>query len=103
MRDMSEEYIKDKSAQRRGSMIGGMRNMPYPMLADALIGLIKDNEEQEALRVRCAEVLGWYVRANNRAEIVEKLQSYLDSGVEIPDAVKNEVVKTNGRLKAYMR
>ena len=103
MRDMSEEYIKDKSAQRRGSMIGGMRNMPYPMLADALIGLIKDNEEKEALRVRCAEVLGWYVRANNRAEIVEKLQSYLDSGVEIPDAVKNEVVKTNGRLKAYMR
>jgi hypothetical protein len=35
--------------------------------------------------------------------IVEKLQSYLDSGAEMPAAVRNEVVKTNGRLKAYMR
>ena len=103
MRNFSDENLKDKTLKKRGSMLGGMRNMPYPMLADGLINLIKDTEEEETLRVRCAEILGWYVRAYNRAEIVEKLQTYLDSDVEIPAAVRNEVIKTKGRLKAYMR
>ena len=77
--------------------------MPYAHLADALIDVTKDSAEEEKLRVRCAEVLGWYVRAYNRSMIVENLESYLKSGAEMPDAVRDEIIKTNNRLKAYMR
>jgi len=105
IRDMTEDYIKNKEEKpgRRSSYISGMRNCPYPLLADGLIDIVTDGAEHEKLRVKCAEVLGWYVRAHNRGDIVNKLQAFLDSGAEIPAAVRDEVVKTNGRLKAYMR
>lgn len=105
MRDSSAKYIQNKSleAKWRNSYIGGMRNLPYPELADGLIGIVSDNDEDDALRIKCAEVLGWYVRAYNREMIVEKLQAYLDSGKEMPADLREEIVKTNGRLKAYMR
>jgi hypothetical protein len=105
IRNMTAKYIGDKSQQtsNRYSYIGGMRNMPYAHLADALIDVTKDSDEEEKLRVRCAEVLGWYVRAYNRSKIVENLESYLNSGAKMPDAVRDEIIKTNNRLKAYMR
>lgn len=105
IRDMTARYIGDKNEKtsNRSSYIGGMRNMPYPHLADALITVVSDNTEEETLRIRCAEVLGWFVRAHNRGMIVEKLQSYLDNNVDVPEAVRDEIVKTNNRLKAYMR
>jgi hypothetical protein len=105
VREMTRKCIEDKtmSTSNRISYINGMRNCPYPLLAEGLVSVITDGQEDETLRVKCAEVLGWFVRANNRDMIVEKLQSYLDSGAEMPAAVRNEVVKTNGRLKAYMR
>ena len=104
-RDNSKKCIEDKtrSTSSRLSYINGMRNCPYPLLAESLIAVAVDSQEDEVLRVKCAEVLGWYVRAHNRGMIVEKLQAYLDSGAEMPAAVRNEIVKTNGRLKAYMR
>ena len=102
---MTARYIGDKNEKtsNRSSYIGGMRNMPYPHLADALITVVSDNTEEETLRIRCAEVLGWFVRAHNRGMIVEKLQSYLDNNIDVPEAVRDEIVKTNNRLKAYMR
>lgn len=105
VRNMTEKLIKDKTQKtaNRMSYINGMRNCPYPLLAEGLVTIVTDSEEEEVLRVKCAEVLGWYVRAHNRGMIVEKLQAYLDSNVEMPEAVRNEIVKTNGRLKAYMR
>ena len=104
-RDRSKECIEDKtrSTSSRLSYINGMRNCPYPLLAESLIAVVVDSQEDEVLRVKCAEVLGWYVRAHNRGMIVEKLQAYLDSDAVMPAAVRNEIVKTNGRLKAYMR
>lgn len=105
VRNMTQKCIEDKSmkASNRISYINGMRNCPYPLLAKGLVSIITDAQEDETLRVKCAEVLGWFVRAHNRGMIVEKLQSYLESGAEMPAAVRNEVIKTNGRLKAYMR
>lgn len=105
IRDMTAKYIADKEQKtsNRASYIGGMRNMPYPHLAEALINVVLDNSEEDKLRVRCAEVLGWFVRAHNRGMIVERLQSCLDNGADMPDVVRDEIIKTNNRLKAYMR
>ena len=105
MRNSTKEYIYDKDSKpgRRAMFIGGMRNMPYPQLAEGLVGIVTDNAEDEKLRVKCAEVLGWFVRAYNRGMIVEKLNAYLESGAEMPEAVRDEIVKTNGRLEVYMR
>ena len=104
-RDRSKQCIEDKSLKTssRLTYVNGMRNCPYPLLAESLITVVTDSQEDEVLRVKCAEVLGWYVRAHNRGMIVEKFEDYLESGVEMPAAVRNEIVKTNGRLKAYMR
>ena len=105
IRDMTQEDLKDKSKspERRGAYVGGMRNMPYAHMAEDLLNIVTDNNEDEKLRTKCAEVLGWYVRAHNRGMIVEKLQGFLESSQKAPEKVENEIVKTINRLKAYMR
>ena len=64
---------------------------------------MKDDSETTELRTQIAEVLGWYVYSYNREDIVRSLQEYLDSGAEIPDALRGEIVKTIGRLSDYLR
>ena len=105
IRNMTLKYIrtKDESPKWRASYIGGMRNMPYAHLGEDLVNIVTDNNEDEKLRVKAAEVLGWYVRAHNRGILVEKLQNCLNTDAQMPEAVRNEIIKTNNRLKAYMR
>ena len=103
MEEGSRKALEDKDAQMRSLYISSMRNNPYPHLADACIDAVKDDSETTELRTQIAEVLGWYVYSYNREDIVRSLQEYLDSGSEIPDALRGEIVKTIGRLSDYLR
>lgn len=85
----------------------GMRNNPYPFLADRLTEIIRNENEELAFRTDAASVLGWFVRAWNRTEIIDSLQEMLDtadkSGSRLPTALHEEIRKTIARLKVYCR
>lgn len=103
MAEGAEKALEDRNAEMRGLYIASMRNNPYPHLAEKCLEVVTDGSEDEDLRVEVAEVLGWYVYAHNRAMIVEELCGYLESGQDIPGPVKEEIVKTVGRLEDYLR
>ena len=95
--------LGDRSDRYRKFYISGMRNQPYPQYAGRLLEIVRDGSESEATRVQCAEVLGWFVRAWNRKEIIGGIDACLNSGDEIPDAVRDELVKTRSRLAYYTK
>lgn len=97
------KIIGDKKNGYRKFYISGMRNQPYPQYAESLLAIVRDSGEVENARVQCAEVLGWFIRAWNRKEIVDGIDAYLKSGEEMPEALKNELVKTKNRLGDYLR
>ena len=93
---------KGNDSRRRHSTLSMMRNMPYPTLAMELVGIVRNPEEPLSIRVQVAEILGWFVQAHNRDSIVASLEEFLS--VDASDqALKDEVVKTVGRLKDYLR
>lgn len=94
---------KEWSDRRRDIYIANMRNNPYPKYAPELLDIVKDAEQSENMRTRVAEVLGWYVRAYNRAEIISSLEEYLASGETLPEGLRKEIVRTINRLKVYMK
>lgn len=97
------KIIGDKNNGYRKFYISGMRNQPYPQYAESLLAIVRDSGEVENARVQCAEVLGWFIRAWNRKEIVDGIDAYLKSGEEMPEALRNELVKTKNRLGDYLR
>lgn len=97
------KIIGDKNNGYRKFYIGGMRNQPYPQYAESLLAIVRDSGEVENARVQCAEVLGWFIRAWNRKEIVDGIDAYLKSGEEMPEALRQELVKTKNRLGDYLR
>lgn len=97
------KIIGDKNNGYRKFYISGMRNQPYPQYAERLLAIVRDSGEVENARVQCAEVLGWFIRAWNRKEIVDGIDAYLKSGEEMPEALRNELVKTKNRLGDYLR
>lgn len=97
------KIIGDKNNGYRKFYISGMRNQPYPQYAESLLAIVRDSGEVENARVQCAEVLGWFVRAWNRKDIVDGIDAYLKSGEEMPEALRNELVKTKNRLGDYLR
>ena len=97
------KIIGDKNNGYRKFYISGMRNQPYPHYAESLLAIVRDSGEVENARVQCAEVLGWFIRAWNRKEIVDGIDAYLKSGEEMPEALRNELVKTKNRLGDYLR
>lgn len=101
----TEEAVEHSEWKDRSRLIyiAGMRNNPYPQLAGKMVGIVKNDAESETIRVKVAEVLGWYVRAYNRGEIYSSLSEYLESGVQMPQSVRDEVTKTLGRLSVYMK
>ncbi len=94
---------KDARPRWRSLYISGMRNNPYPQYAEGLLSVVKDSGESSALRTECAEVLGWFVWAHNRRMILDEIGEYLESGAEMPRELRDELVKTQGRLKYYTR
>ena len=97
------KIIGDKNNGYRKFYIGGMRNQPYPQYAESLLAIVRDSGEVENARVQCAEVLGWFIRAWNRKDIVDGIDAYLKSGEEMPEALRQELVKTKNRLGDYLR
>lgn len=97
------KIIGDKNNGYRKFYIGGMRNQPYPQYAESLLAIVRDSGEVENARVQCAEVLGWFIRAWNRKAIVDGIDAYLKSGEEMPEVLRNELVKTKNRLGDYLR
>ncbi len=99
------EILLDREAKPRWRefYIRGMRNNPYPQYAEGLLSIVKDSSERAALRTECAEVLGWFEIAWNRRMIIESIESYLDSGEEMPAELRGELIKTRSRLKCYTR
>ncbi len=95
--------LRDKSVRLRKFYISGMRNQPYPQYAEDLLKIVCDTTETEQIRVQCAEVLGWFVRAWNRRDIIKGIDGYLDSSDEMPSALRDELVKTRSRLAYYTR
>ena len=97
------KIIGDKNNGYRKFYISGMRNQPYPHYAESLLAIVRDSGEAGSARVQCAEVLGWFIRAWNRKDIVDGIDAYLKSGEEMPEALRNELVKTKNRLGDYLR
>lgn len=97
------KIIGDKNNGYRKFYISGMRNQPYPQYAERLLAIVRDSGEVENARVQCAEVLGWFIRAWNRKDIVAGIDAYMKSGEEMPEALRNELVKTKNRLGDYLR
>ncbi len=95
--------LDDRSDRFRKFYISGMRNQPYPQYAGRLLEIVCDPSESVEMRVQCAEVLGWFVRAWNRKETISGIDAWLASGEEIPAEVRNELVKTRSRLAYYTR
>ncbi len=101
MTEEAGKALEDRNAEMRGLYISSMRNNPYPHLAEKCIGVVTNGEEPEELRQEVAEVLGWFVYAHNRKMIADTLREYIDSGADIPENVRREIVKTVNRLDDY--
>ena len=99
---LSEAVLDNsKSARGRARVITSLRNMPLAYLADDLTAIVKDPAQDLALRMQCADVLGWYNYAWNRASIISNLEAALPQIDE--QQLSAEVRKSIKRLKAYTR
>jgi len=88
----------------RSAILSSMRNNPYPQYAKALVNLVENVKEPANIRLQVAEILGWYSYAWNREEIVKELEAYLASEPStLPKELEDEITKTIGRLKVYLR
>lgn len=94
---------ENASAKKRIAHTKNLRNNPYPLLANDIIKVVKDNSEDLNLRINFAEYLGWYVRAWNKVDIVNQLKAYTQGTEEIPAELKNEIIKSINRLSEYTR
>lgn len=83
--------------------MSGIKNNPYPYMADILLEIIKSPEYKLSLRCQAAETLGWYVRAWNKKMICGRLEEYLDSGSEIPAELSDEIIRTTNILKSFLK
>lgn len=96
------ETLPQQGTKWRKLYLQSLRNEPYPYIADVVLNIIKDGSEDLSFRVQAAEVLGWFTRAWNRAEICRQLEEY--QGADgVPVELKNEITRTLGRLAVYMR
>lgn len=86
---------------RFSAFINSVRNSPDPALAQPLIAIAADSSRPGKMRIDAAEALGWYVRYQNKGEIISACQKMLES--ESDAALADELLKTVNRLKAYSR
>ncbi len=86
---------------RFSAFINSVRNSPDPALAQPLAAIAADISRPERMRIDAAEALGWYVRYQNKGEIISRCQMMLES--ESDAALADELLKTVNRLKAYSR
>lgn len=93
----------ETSTSRKDLYLMGMRNNPYPFLAERLIGIVLDEAEDTDFRTDAAHVLGWFVRSYNRTDIIRQLGLTLEQAEDLPEALKEEITKTIRCLETYCR
>lgn len=105
VRDYGWEAVSKKGndSRRRHNTLSFLRNNPYPTFATALTEIVADEGEPVAIRIQVAEILGWFIQAYNREEIVARLERFLAANPGADAALRDEVTKTVGRLKCYLR
>ena len=100
----TQKILADPEAKtsRKDMYMMGMRNNPYPYMADRLISIVRDGNNETMFRKDAADVLGWFTRAWNRAEIITALQEILKEE-NLPEVLSEEISKTIARLEVYCR
>lgn len=93
----------DSGNRYRRLYLSSLRNNPIPSLAPEILFTIGDSKTDNAIRVQLAEILGWFTRAYNRAQIISGCQAILDGEKEMDPALADELTKTINRLKEYTR
>ncbi|MFA6592054.1 MAG: hypothetical protein WCR48_04135 [Bacteroidales bacterium] len=100
--DSSEKEIsglsdKSVSLKDKGLTVTGQRNACEPSAVKPLLSLVADDSEDEELRVKAAEALGWYVYSDKRPSILQSCEKLYDKvGCT---AVKEELERTIACLK----
>ena len=81
------------------SEISRFRNKPIAKAIEPLLNIIKNESQEEELRILAAETLGWYNLYYNKADIIKELNTFRTSNQKL----MNEVTKTINRLKSQNR
>ena len=81
------------------SEISRFRNKPITKAIEPLLNIVKNESQEEELRIAAAETLGWYNLYHNKANIIKELERFQTSKKK----VMNEVIKTINRLKSKNR
>ena len=81
------------------SEISRFRNKPITKAIDPLLNIIKNESQEEELRIAAAETLGWYNLYYNKADIIKELNAFRTPNQKL----MNEVAKTINRLKSKNR
>ena len=81
------------------SEISRFRNKPITKAIEPLLNIVKNESQEEELRIAAAETLGWYNLYHNKANIIKELETFQTSKKK----VMNEVIKTINRLKSKNR
>ncbi len=96
--------IPDKEAKlsSRISAISSLRNNNYHQMTEVLLEVLSDDKEDINLRIKLAEALGWFTLSCKKGEIVSTC-SEIASADSCDKRLKDELLKTVGRLKEFMR
>lgn len=91
---LSNRSAKSKA---RTNAARSFRNNNFIPAIDTMIAIIADAEDEEDVRIVCAEALGWYDKSAAKSEIIAKLNAMDKSGFS--PALSEEIVKTLKRLE----
>lgn len=93
---------KDKPLKKRLSAVRMLRNNAYHGKVGQYLEILKDDSEDDELRIALAEALGWFTLSYERESIVQVCRE-LASLPETGDKLSDELVKTAARIEVYMR
>ncbi|MBQ8672884.1 MAG: HEAT repeat domain-containing protein [Bacteroides sp.] len=94
----SYQEIFDKTSKWRKSYISGMRNTMMHCLMDDLLPILKDNSENEEVRLKLFDALAWFRESYRRDDIMQACQSVMKDK-QASQAVKEAAERTYYRLK----
>lgn len=82
--------------------VSTLRNNNYHTIADDLLNVLSNPEEDLSLRIKLAEALGWFTLSNRRADIITECRE-LAASRNTDEKLKRELVKTAHRLEVFTR
>lgn len=101
---IGDAFSSKESLLKSKFYISALRNMPFTFIADKLIALASDATMPLDIRVQLVEDMGWYVRSDARAKLVNACEDILSAQKdELDPRLKDELEKTINRLEAFMK